>query len=396
MLLVLSLDGICWQDVDLAQLPNLRKIALAGTFTERLATVFPSVTWNIHTTVATGKLPKDHGILGNAAFSQKHQKQFSYYDPAFSTAEEIQSPTIFESLKDRGLTTAAICWPLTQGSSQITYNIPEFYHQAHFDAWSSQELAEELVQSGFPFEKYADWSCSHELAVLQDDLTCSIMEYLIKTKKPDVLFGHFLIHDSFQHHFGICTAESKWAMHYCDQLVGRLLHCIEETFPASDNGIIVFSDHGHESVYQYIDLQALLSKHKLSAKDFTWVNNGGAIFFYCLPTKSQEDNSLCKELQSALESHPGIEKVVLAKDAPSVGLSSAACPDTFPALIACLNEGWLLDKSRQARSMHGYDPSTHPRMDGFMVRQLPAGQPGTVEKNNSIVNIYQLIQDYFQ
>ena len=235
-------------------MPNLRRLAEGGIYTKRLRTVFPSVTWNIHTSVITGKGPDEHGIWGNAAYSRSLGTQFSYFEGSIADAGRIRQPVIFDLAAAKGKVSAAICWPLTQGMSGIQYNIPECYAQNDFRRFSSPALVDELLTQGIAFHRYADWSRVHQLAVLQDDLTCRIVTYLIANKQIDVLYAHFLIHDSFQHDFGIRTPESAWALGYLDSLVGRIAASLRSAGLAEKTHFIVFSDHGHEDVYKYFSL----------------------------------------------------------------------------------------------------------------------------------------------
>ena len=392
MILVLSMDGICWEDADLDCLPNLSRLAKAGTYTKRLRTVFPSVTWNIHTSVVTGKSTGQHGIWGNAAYSRSRKVQFRYFEPQMANASDIRESTIFQKISEKKLKSAAVCWPLTQGNPYLHYNIPEFYQQEYFRDFSTPELIKELLEKGVEFNSYAAWSQEHLLAPLQDHLTTQIAEYLIKEKTVDVLFMHYLVHDSFQHHFGIQTPESKWSMAYADSLLGTLLDCLQSNNLFAVSQIIVFSDHGHEAVSRCFDLDVVLRQIDVSKEDICCADNGGALFLYINSASVPSD--LVSRLKNALQSHEAVEMAVAGEETSQIGLDCQLNPDTFPDIVVSLRHGWLLDNHNTVRnkSMHGYNPETHMRMDGFMVQFGGSFPIGVKEETGHICDIYGTVE----
>ena len=405
MIIVLSIDGICYEDLYLNKLPNLKRLAEQGTYTKRLRTVFPSVTWSIHTSVITGKAPGQHGIVGNTAFSRSRNKQFGYFDAYTINISAIRQPTIFEKAAAKGKTTAAVCWPLTQGSPHIQYNIPECYSQDNFDKFSTPAFVKELLEHGMEFGSFADWSCESALGTLQDDLTCRIAEYLITQKSVDVLFAHFLIHDSFQHHFGIQTPESEWSLRYADSLIKRIIDSLRSVNLLENSHVIVFSDHGHETVNKYFDLESYLRRQGIPEGTFHCVSKGGVLFLYS--THAEIPDSLLVNLCTTLERHEAVEIACVKERSGKLGLDSQLDPDTFPDIIAALNHGWLLDQQKEIRSpgylpgnhprairsSHGYLPETHPRMDGFMIRSGERFQKGLDEESGHICDIYKIVEN---
>lgn len=389
MILVLSLDGICHEDVDLSSLPNLSRLASKGVYTKRLCTVFPSVTWNIHTSVITGKPAGLHGIWGNTAYSRSRKMLFHYFEPYMVGANDIWETTIFQRASEKRLISAAVCWPLTQGNPHLSYNVPEFYKQECFRNFSTPELIKELTDKGVDFNSYAAWSQEHLLAPLQDHLTTRIVEYLINEKTVDVLFTHFLIHDSFQHHFGIHTPESKWSMAYADSMLGILLDCLQSNNLLAESHIIVFSDHGHEAVDKYFDLDAVLRQIDVSVEDICCADNGGALFLYI--KRAPVPCELVSRLKKGLQGHEAVETAAAGEEVFRSGLDYRLNPDTFPDIVVSLRHGWFADKHNTVKSSHGYNPETHKRMDGFMIRSGAGFPAGVLEETGHICHIYGII-----
>lgn len=375
MLLVISLDGISHEDIDLVEMPNIRRVMARGQTCANLCTVFPSVTWHIHTCVTTGERQARHGVLANTAFSRSKDRLFHYFDPASVSDQDIGAPTIFDQAHARGLCTAAVCWPLTQGAAGIDFNIPEFYAQTDFDRCCTQPFYGELRGLGLEVDRYGDWSRFHALNGLQDELTTDIVNHLIERRRPDVILAHLLLHDSHQHDYGIRSPEALWAMKNDDRLVGRMLDCLATQGMLEDANIILFSDHGHLQINKYLDVHSYLRDAGYVGPDFHIADNGGCLLLYA---KGTGDIGGAK---AALRACEAVEDVFDLANCTQVGFAPASCPDAFPDLIVALKSGWVQDGSRSAKATHGYNPAKNPRLNGFLTcagPQIPAIDPDSM------------------
>ena len=390
MIVVISIDGVCHEDVDFKILPNLKALADQGVYTKRLRTVFPSVTWGIHTSVITGKIPGKHGIWGNEVYSHAKKTGFAHFDTSKVDINAVQQPTIFEKAAAKGKILAAICWPLSQGSPHIKYNIPECYNQDDFDNYSTPELKTELLANGMEFGSYADWSIDKKLGPLQDDLTCRITEYLIAHKQIDVLFTHFLIHDSYQHLYGINTTETVWSLKYADSLVGRILNSLMSANLLEKSHIIIMSDHGHEAINKFFDITSFLKQQGICENSFKYSNNSGTLFLYFKQDKVSESTFI--DLCAALEKHEAVEFTCLKEHATKFGFNPQLNLDTFPDIIIGMNSGWVINDMRGYKGAHGYFPETHPRMDSFMIRSGKSFLKGAKEELGDICDIFNIVE----
>lgn len=394
MLIVLSFDGVHYGDLDHVSLPNLERLKRHGTFTRRLKTVFPSVTWNVHTSVVTGQYPDRHRIYGNRAYDRRTGKIIDYFDLSVSKEKYVAVPAFYDRLKERNLRIASICWPLTQGASSIDINIPEFYSQEAFDAGCSHSFYERLEKEGFPVSHYGKWSIDWVLGPMQDDLTTKIMEKIIRQKEADVILGHFLVHDSYQHEFGVCSAEAMWALEYLDRLLGRILSALEDSGQLADANIIVFSDHGHCSVDKPYNVNALIAQEK-EMPPFITANNGGCIHVYASREHTRKDLETAKEI---LSSYKGTDAIYDESNYEKVHWSLPEEPDPmFPDMTIALKEGWCCSESDTcgAKSMHGFDPDVCERMNGFMVGCGTGFDIERTRKEGRITEICQTVLDLY-
>lgn len=398
MLLLISFDGVHYGDLNLTKLPNISRLIENGTYTKRLETVFPSVTWNIHTSVVTGEMPSIHRIYGNSIYSRTLCRKSSYFKTELGSKDQLMAaPTIYDALTEKGLRVASICWPLTQSAPSIALNIPEFYTQEEFDNACSGEFYNELIQHGFPMHRYGDWSANHLLNPMQDELTESIIEYIVRNKKADVVFGHFLLYDSMQHDFGVRSPEALWSLRYVDGLIGRLLETLEENGILEESNIILFSDHGHTDVKRNFLANEELTILDSSIPPFIIVNNGGAVFLYRTDDHSDED---LKKTAEAYKRCEAVERVYYADNFGEVGWSLPTQNDClFPDLVLALKEGWCGagdSEQKVIRSIHGYNPQTVERMNGFMVCSGSRFQSGVIQESAHVTDIFRLIEQVFK
>jgi len=65
-LFVLSADAMVTEDVEyLKILPNYQRYLAGGAMVKRVRTIYPTVTYPCHTSMATGTYPNKHGIYSN-------------------------------------------------------------------------------------------------------------------------------------------------------------------------------------------------------------------------------------------------------------------------------------------------------------------------------------------
>ena len=111
--------------------PGLQRMAREGAHVKVVMGVFPSKTYPGHTTLVTGALPGSHGIYYNVSF-EGIQPTGRYY----WYASAIRVPTLWDAVRESGLKSASVLWPVTVGAP-IDWNIPEI--------WSPDEKVDPLT-----------------------------------------------------------------------------------------------------------------------------------------------------------------------------------------------------------------------------------------------------------
>ncbi|MCL2233172.1 MAG: alkaline phosphatase family protein [Treponema sp.] len=238
---------------DAKRYPTVALFRREAHYQGAVPTVFLSNTYPVHTTVSTGRLPKDHGIISNLLPPKKNGER-----PWAQMAKNIRVKTIWEAAREKKLSTAAILWPVTCGAD-INWHIPEVHPEK-----GQNMLARSLCYGSVLFQLgtllrhggklmqavkgFAHGGGQPEL----DDFTTSASCAMLKAKKPDLALVHLIAYDTLFHYVGSAGKELELAKKALDTNLGRL---IDSCSP--DDTVIVFSDHSQLDVHKAINLNAL-------------------------------------------------------------------------------------------------------------------------------------------
>ncbi len=206
------------------KIPNLRRLLREGEWADGVVGEVPTITWPAHTTLLTGVPPAVHGIQAN--------QRWDY--------GLIKCPTLWDTLRQNGLTSAAITWPVTV-NAPVTWNLPEYFEKR-------QGGAMDLAAVG----KHATAGLVDEIAAAfpsfaqqwMDDRTRTLAAlFLIERKRPDFLAVHLVDLDAEEHDTEPFSTASNAMLEYTDELIGRILAALP---PGTVFALV--SDHGFVAV----------------------------------------------------------------------------------------------------------------------------------------------------
>jgi len=239
--------------LDSKNYPNIARFKEQAVYRGGIKTVFMSNTYPVHTTISTGRLPKDHGIISNMLPPKKNGER-----PWAQMANLIKTKTIWDAAKEKKLTTAAIHWPVTNGA-KIDYHLPETHTEK-----GQNPLFRRFLYGGFFFQMAA--LLKHSSIITKtliknkmrgigqpavDNFVTAVTCSLLKRKKPDLVLVHLLAYDHNFHHAGPGEKEREIAKKAMDINLGKLLA------NWGDGTVIVFSDHSQFDIKENINLRAL-------------------------------------------------------------------------------------------------------------------------------------------
>lgn len=261
-LIVLSADAMVTEDLKLFEtLPGYQKYLKGGSMIRSVKSIYPTVTYPCHTTMMTGNYPERHGVTSNFKLVMNEKPT-----PWNWFADVIRSKDIFTACKEKGLTTAAVFWPVTGAHKDIDYKIPEYVPQ------HGESLEAAFTRAGCSEDMLA--IVKRNSTILKEYKHPYIDEFIIKCacdvlreKQPDVLFIHPANIDGARHQYGIFNDMVDKAVIDTDRFVQQLMAVQEEAGLAEQTNLVVTSDHGQMDISRIINLNVMLADYGFLSVD---------------------------------------------------------------------------------------------------------------------------------
>jgi Type I phosphodiesterase / nucleotide pyrophosphatase len=127
--------------IQTGRLPNLKRIADAGSMHQASVTIFPSITPAATTSIVTGSYPAEHGIAGASWFDESRHEVAYYGDDFWTIAKKgfgaflrdflvrlngdrLTAPTLFEMIERTGRRAACVNYLVYRGTTEHRVNVP--------------------------------------------------------------------------------------------------------------------------------------------------------------------------------------------------------------------------------------------------------------------------------
>ncbi|MGV3503666.1 MAG: alkaline phosphatase family protein [Adhaeribacter sp.] len=353
---------------------NMRQMMEKGTHAKGVKGIFPTVTFPSHTTIVTGVKPVKHGIYYNTPFEPLGATGRWYWD-----YEAIKSPTLWTAIRQQGLTSASVLWPVTVGAP-IDYNIP--------DVWSlgSADRREATSKSATPaglwqeLELHAtgkmeanDFNMDKDYQVM-DENVARMAGYLIRKHKPNLVTVHLPVVDHAEHADGRDGEKVRRAVAGADRAIRTLVEAVDKAGISAQTAFIITGDHGFVNRHTLVSPNVWLAKAGIltDVKKDQWkaqfLGSGGSAFLYLKDKKDKKTVKQVKELLAALPAEQQkffrvLEGKELASSGadPAVALALAAAPGYAFGGAAT---GEVMKKT--SGGTHGYFPDFADIQTGFI------------------------------
>jgi predicted AlkP superfamily pyrophosphatase or phosphodiesterase len=366
--LLVTIDGMVPEtylhpDAHGLRVPALRYIVDNGAFSPGARSVFPSVTYPSHTSMATGVRPLRHGIVTNSAFDplDKNLGGWRWY------TEDIRVVPIWELARRAGYKTGLVSWPVTVGAN-ATWLFPEYWRARNVEdrkllsLLSTPGLLEDVGRA------HPDlWS--RLLPDPKDDAIADIAAHVVAVGKPHLTMVHLVDVDEAQHAHGLFSPEARAAIEEADRQLGRLLKTVYDAGLWPDTAVIVASDHGFAGVTRRLRPGVLLREAgwvHLDDKDHaidwraTALTSGGQAYVYLREPGDAATAAAIQRMFSERLARPnsGIARIYDRDQIRAAG----GDPDALLALEAAegvyFGAGYTgeYDSPAAIAATHGYDP----------------------------------------
>ena len=378
--IIISFDAVDGNDIDfLSKLPHFGKILKKSSYSKEVQTIYPSLTYPVHTSIITGMKPINHNITNNV----KLQINKSQNPDWFWNKKEIKCDTLFDIAKRNKLICSSILWPVTC-KAKIKYNMPEVFSN---NKWQNQIITSALNGS----IKY-QMNLNNKFSSLRDGLNQPQLDnfamtsflYTLTEYSPDIIFLHLTDVDTNRHNFGYNSKEAEYALRRHDLRLGEVTTKLETLELLDHACIILLSDHSMKDVHSAIKLNKLFlnkcwltldKKNKFIESHEVFCNHCDGSAYIYLKDKSNTTllNKVITELKDfSLKNNNCIKEILTSDEAKELGA------DPNCSLMLEANDGYyflndfngeIIEKTlgKHHLATHGYNPNYYENKPFFIV-----------------------------
>ncbi|PKK39002.1 Alkaline phosphodiesterase I [Clostridiaceae bacterium JG1575] len=377
-IVILSLDALGSKDFrKLAKTPPLQTLMERGTYCDQVQSVCPSLTYPAHTSIVTGKWPRNHGIINNTKVQpDRDQSEWYWY------RRDIHGQTLWDIARAQKKTVASLLWPVT-GHARISYNLPEIFPVRAYQNQVLQVLSAGSAAYCLELNK----KFKHlRRGIQQPELDHFVHQsalHTFRTRKPYLSLVHYVELDAMRHQHGYDSPEAKEALAHHEERLHDWIHCLKQEGVFEKTVMIVLGDHDQKPTQTVLRPNVLL--HQLGL--ITLIENDiwewkayfkscdGAGYFYVDPRYPEVIPVLRDNLTvlTAYEEN-GIQEFI---DGAHAGARGA---DPQCAFMLFAKEGTYFDESptgafREStqdqedlyKSCHGFDPCLPDYTTAFLM-----------------------------
>jgi predicted AlkP superfamily pyrophosphatase or phosphodiesterase len=348
MVFWLSVDGLAPGYLEKSHTPHLDQMIKKGWLSRQLIPAFPSVTFPSHSSQATGVLVQEHGITGNSIYDMHKGEVLNYPNDT----SLLQAEPLWETVKQAGLRSAAIYWPL---SYAVSGKYAADYFMPGFDVKMSDE---ERIEQALKI-----WSDDTQ----QGQRLSLIMAYIVG---PDHL-GHQL---------GPHDPKVFKTVAAADAIIGKVKNKIMQMAQGSygkeyDFYFLVTADHGMVATEYAVNFN-LISQLPPKQAQIKLLSTGTIGHVYLNQLPPQQRQHWLQRLKQEYAKYPFLTAYERSQLPPAWGYQH---PERVGDLVVVLDKGYTFagkasktfEPIRQVPGaplgMHGYDPVLYPEMQGLMV-----------------------------
>lgn len=362
--IILSFDAIGNTDFNhLTSLTYFNEYIKDCSYSSEVTSVYPSLTYPAHTSIATGKLPVNHGVINNILIQPERLTPDWFWYRKY-----INGGTIYDAAKFAGLRTCTLLWPVTGKARSIDLNLPEIFPNRKFQ---NQILVSAL--NGSPlFQARVEKLYGHLRQGFDqpylDNFTFSCLMHVLNNDLADFIMVHFTDTDTHKHNFGTTNPHIFQSLKRHDKRLGTVIDFLKENDIYDTSTLICLGDHSFKDAEYVIKLNRLFLENELitvqdgKIVDFKAYLNfcDGSAYVYV------NDKSYVKIVYDLIKDFSSkndncIEEILSSKEAEALGASNKC---TF-MLEAKDNYYFINDfskniieetKDKHAVANHGYNP----------------------------------------
>lgn len=363
-LLLISLDALSCTDFAYIQnLPNFGRLIAKGAYCPNETSVYPSLTFPCHASIATGCVPDSHGIVNNYILNPFSKlPKWNFY------ASGLRRKAIWDYAAENGKRVLNMSWPVSAGAP-AAYSMPEM-SPAKPKEWNMDSFLRQLGvffrygTPGFAVKTLLSdkrlpqaWFLGKQ-PVLDE---CMMRSFLnaIRTCDFDIGMLHIYGLDDARHTYGNHAPQCRDYLRKYDGFIGKLLE-YQKTRREENITLMITGDHAQKDVTYAIYGNMLLEQHGLCRykngllEDYQAYLDGcdGMAYLY-LNKNCQNPAAMTEQLREIFGNCRGVKLIMTGQEASVLG------SDRQAALTLEAKDGYSFES--------GYEPEA-AKADGFIIK----------------------------
>ncbi|ONI87513.1 alkaline phosphatase family protein [Actinosynnema sp. ALI-1.44] len=355
----------------LKHMPNVSRIADNGWQAE-LGTVLPAVTCSAQSTFLTGKMPAEHGIVGNGWYFRELGEVFLWRQHN----KLVGGDKLWEVARaaNPGYTSANVCWWYAMGATtDLTVTPRPIYYadgKKEPDCYTRPvRLHEELTEALGDFPLFQYWGPTASIASSKWIVDAS--RRILSGHKPDLLLVYVPHLDYDLQRFGPDAPQAVEAARDVDAALAPLV----QDAKAAGATVVALSEYGITNASRPIDVnrtlraEGLLEVYTQDGMEYLdpWVSRAFAVADHQVAHVYVQDTDDLARVKDVLERQPGVDMVLdrveqarYRLDHPRAGdLVVVAEPDAWFTYYYWLDDDRAPDFARgvEIHRKPGYDPA---------------------------------------
>lgn len=263
-LIVVSMDALFADDLAyLSQKPAFGKLLSRCAWVRQVKSIYPTLTYPCHATMATGCLPSKHGVVNNTYFVPgEASPHWIWYHDAYRVKD------LFDACKEKGLTTASIGWPSAGNHPHVDYLVGEI---AATKAVTEEEFRRDYLLTGTTKELW-DAVCAPHIHFRTEEkevfkFNAAACCEIVRRYAPNLVMVHVGEPDHHRHLYGIASEKLQPALDMCEQFLSDILQAIADSGCTDDYNLVITADHCQIDVDQTSCPNALFARENLITLD---------------------------------------------------------------------------------------------------------------------------------
>lgn len=263
--IVVSADAMVYEDLAyLRNRPNFKFLLEHGSLVKRCRTIYPTITYPCHTTMATGVYPNKHQLVNNNELhiGMKKNIPWNWFHDA------VKCPDIFTAAKRAGLKTASVFWPCTGNHPDIDYLVDEYWPQfpgddvrdVYLRAGTTPDVYEKCVAPYMEGLRIRSHPATDQFLI---DCACD----MIRNYQPHLLMIHTGNIDAYRHDTGLFNDKVTQGLEEHEVWLGQLIDATKEAGVYEETNFFIISDHGQMEIKRSIRPNVVLADYGLISYD---------------------------------------------------------------------------------------------------------------------------------